>query len=204
MITIAGAAVLTTIVKKSRFIGYACRIGDESHAQEVLAARKKKHYDASHNCFAYILENGVMRYSDDNEPQGTAGLPMLEVLKRNGLSDVLIVSTRYFGGTLLGAGGLVRAYSKSASGALAAAQRIEVITCNVFETTFSYAAWSKAQLPLEDSGFTIVSVDFSDTVRASLCAMPGELAALDKLVTSVSLGKSVLTPRGVQKIERKI
>jgi uncharacterized YigZ family protein len=204
MITITGEFETTTIIKKSRFIGYACAVIDEAHAQEILSARKKQHYDASHNCFAYVLSGGVMRYSDDGEPQGTAGLPMLDVIKKNGLSDVLVVSTRYFGGTLLGAGGLIRAYSNSASSALLAAQRIEVITCNVFETTFSYATWSKAQKLLEERGFMLGSVDFTDTVRASLLALPGEESALDKLVTSVSLGKSVLTPQGVQRKERKL
>lgn len=204
MITIAGSAEQTTIIKKSRFIGYACHVNDEPHAKQVLAARKKNHYDASHNCFAYVLSDGVMRYSDDGEPQGTAGLPMLDVIKKQGLKDVLVVTTRYFGGTLLGAGGLVRAYSKSASSALSAARKIEVITCKVFETTFSYAAWSKAQMLLVDSGFMIGDVDFSDTVRALLSALPGSEPALQKLVTSVSLGKSVLSPQGVQKIERKV
>ena len=204
MITIAGEFETTTIIKKSRFIGYACAVNNEAHAQEILSARKKQHYDASHNCFAYVLQSGVMRYSDDGEPQGTAGLPMLDVIKKKGLENVLVVSTRYFGGTLLGTGGLVRAYSKSASSALDAAQRVEVITCSVFETTFSYTAWSKAARRLEDGGFMIGSIDFTDTVHVSLSALPGEESALEKLVTGVSLGKSALSPQGTQAIERKI
>ncbi|MBT3319581.1 MAG: YigZ family protein [Clostridia bacterium] len=204
MITIVGEVETTTVIKKSRFIGFACAVNDEAHAQEIISARKKQHYDASHNCFAFVLENGVMRYSDDGEPQGTAGLPMLDVIRKKGLTDVLVVSTRYFGGTLLGAGGLVRAYTGSAASALDVAQKIEVITCNVFKTTFSYTDWSKAQKRLEERGFMVGNLDFSDTVQASLSAMPGSESELEKLVTSVSLGKSTLSPQGTQKIERKI
>jgi len=204
MITISGKAETTTIIKKSKFICLACRVNDESDAQAVISARKKQHYDASHNCFAYVLAGGVMRYSDDGEPQGTAGLPMLEVIKRNELSDVLAVTTRYFGGTLLGAGGLVRAYAGSVASIIEAAQKVQVTTCEVFESVFSYNTWSKAQKLLEDGGFMIGSTDFCDTVRTHLSAMPGCESALEKLVTSVSLGKSVLTPQGTQKIERKI
>lgn len=204
MITIAGSAETTMTIKKSRFIGFACRAQDEQKAQEALSARKKAHYDASHNCYAYIHENGVMRYSDDGEPQGTAGLPMLDVIRKNGLTNVLVVSTRYFGGTLLGSGGLVRAYTSSASEAIAAAQKVEVITCNVFETVFSYPDWSKAAGLLEDAGFTVTDTDFSDTVRAAISALPGSESKLVELVTSVTLGQSSLSPQSTHIIERKI
>ncbi|HPE15654.1 MAG TPA: YigZ family protein [Oscillospiraceae bacterium] len=105
--------------KRSRFIGRLWPAGSEKEAQEYLRAMRAKHYDATHNCWCYrISDPGAMRYGDDGEPQGTAGLPMLEVFRREEISDFCCVVTRYFGGVLLGAGGLVRAYSRAAKGAL--------------------------------------------------------------------------------------
>lgn len=204
MITLLDDAESTVIIKKSRFIGYACRISNEEQAQKFLTRRKKKYYDASHNCFAYVLESGVMRCSDDGEPQSTAGLPILEVVKRQRLVDVLIVVTRYFGGTLLGTGGLIRAYTKSASSCIDAAQKAEIIACSVFECTFSYNTWAKAQMLLEDNGFMLDDIEYTDSVRANISAVFGEESVLEKLVTSVSLGKAVLVPLGEKRIERKI
>ena len=109
--------------KKSRFIGWIAPVASQEEFSELLERKKKQYWDATHNCSAVIIgaKKEFMRFSDDGEPQGTAGLPMLEALKQSGLTDLLAVATRYFGGTLLGAGGLVRAYSKSVAGALKAA-----------------------------------------------------------------------------------
>lgn len=109
------------IEKKSRFIGHIYKIQTSRQAQELLAAVRKKYWDASHNVYAYILQSGEMRFSDDGEPQGTSGMPTLEVLKKEQVFDVMCVTTRYFGGTLLGAGGLVRAYGHTCKLALDAA-----------------------------------------------------------------------------------
>ena len=104
--------VMEFVERKSRFIGHIAPVRDEAEALDFLSRIRAEHRDASHNVFAYILrENGVKRMSDDGEPQGTGGVPVLEVLEREGLTDVAVVVTRYFGGILLGAGGLVRAYS---------------------------------------------------------------------------------------------
>ncbi len=108
--------------KRSRFIGSALPVTTEKEALDFIAAMKSKYWDANHNVYAYILrEGGVQRFSDDGEPQGTAGIPVLEVLKKGGLTDLVVVVTRYFGGILLGAGGLVRAYSHGAKIAVEAA-----------------------------------------------------------------------------------
>lgn len=105
--------------KRSRFIGHLWRVETEEEAREKIAQTKAKHYDARHNCWCYLLrEGGVTRYSDDGEPQGTAGQPMLEVFRREGIENVCCVVTRYFGGVLLGTGGLLRAYTRSAKDAL--------------------------------------------------------------------------------------
>ncbi len=107
--------------KKSRFIGRVWPVETEEAALEKIQEMKKKHYDATHNCWAYIIKDGAVRFSDDGEPGGTAGMPMLQVLQREGLYNVVCVVTRYFGGILLGAGGLVRAYTKGAKIAVDAA-----------------------------------------------------------------------------------
>ena len=110
------------VEKRSRFIGQVCPVETEEEARSFIESVKKEYHDARHNCWCYLIrEGGVMRYSDDGEPQGTAGQPMLEVFQREGITNVVCVVTRYFGGILLGAGGLLRAYSRAAKDALDAA-----------------------------------------------------------------------------------
>lgn len=114
----AGDGEAEYVEKRSSFIGRVRCVSTEEEAREFIESIKKKHYDARHNCWCYIIKDGAVRYSDDGEPQGTAGIPMLEVFKREGITNVVCVVTRYFGGVLLGAGGLLRAYTKSAKDAL--------------------------------------------------------------------------------------
>jgi uncharacterized YigZ family protein len=117
----AAAGEAELVEKRSRFLGHVRHVENEEQAKAFVTQVKKEHYDARHNCWCYILRDGVERYSDDGEPQGTAGIPMLEMLRREGITDVVCVVTRYFGGVLLGTGGLLRAYTKSAKDALDAA-----------------------------------------------------------------------------------
>ena len=117
------------VERKSRFIGHIAPVQTEEEAQAFIAQIRQQHRDATHNTYAYILRSGIKRYSDDGEPQGTAGVPMLECVEKEGLVDVAVVVTRYFGGILLGAGGLVRAYSHGAKIAVDAAQRKLMTTC---------------------------------------------------------------------------
>ena len=114
----AGSGEAEFVEKRSSFLGHVRFVETEDAAREFINEMKKKHYDARHNCWCYIIRGGAVRYSDDGEPQGTAGLPMLEVFKREGVENVVCVVTRYFGGVLLGTGGLLRAYTKSAKDAL--------------------------------------------------------------------------------------
>ena len=113
-----GAGESEYVEKRSSFLGHLRCVETEDEARAFIAETKKKYYDARHNCWCYIIRNGAERYSDDGEPQGTAGIPMLEVMRREGVTNVVCVVTRYFGGILLGAGGLLRAYTKSAKDAL--------------------------------------------------------------------------------------
>lgn len=117
----AGSGEAEFVEKRSSFLGHVRFVETEDAARDFINEMKKKHYDARHNCWCYIIRGGAVRYSDDGEPQGTAGLPMLEVFKREGVENVVCVVTRYFGGVLLGTGGLLRAYTKSAKDALDAA-----------------------------------------------------------------------------------
>lgn len=134
------------IEKKSRFLGGVYPVTSEQEAKEILERVRKQHYDARHNCWCYILKSSQKRYSDDGEPQGTAGQPMLNVFEREGVVDVLCVVTRYFGGILLGAGGLCRAYTKAAKDALDAAGISKMQPWLRQQITVSYALFERAKL----------------------------------------------------------
>ena len=127
--------------KKSRFIGRCFPVTTEEEAMEKLAEIRKLHYDATHNCWAYALSNGSQRFSDDGEPGGTAGMPIMDTLIRREIKDAIIIVTRYFGGILLGSGGLVRAYSKSASDALTEAGVGLMAPCSRIEFAVDYGRY---------------------------------------------------------------
>ncbi len=134
------------VEKRSRFIGYAAPVKTEEEALEFIAQIKKKHWDAKHNVYAYSIRNGqIRRYSDDGEPQGTAGIPVLEVLQKGDITDAVIVVTRYFGGILLGGGGLVRAYGHAASIGVRAAGVEERVLCDEVIVTSDYAQYGRVQ-----------------------------------------------------------
>ena len=134
------------IEKKSRFLGGVYPVTSEQEAKEILERVRKQYYDARHNCWCYILKSGQKRYSDDGEPQGTAGQPMLNVFEREGVVDVLCIVTRYFGGILLGAGGLCRAYTKAAKDALDAAGISQMQPWLQQQITVPYALFERAKL----------------------------------------------------------
>ena len=141
------------VEKRSRFIGYVRPVSTEAEALAFIAEKKSKHWDASHNVYAYILrDGGVMRYSDDGEPQGTAGIPVLDVLQKSGVTDVVVVATRYFGGILLGGGGLVRAYSHTASIALQAAGIVTMRECLMLEVLCDYGQYGRAAALVPECG----------------------------------------------------
>ena len=127
--------------KRSRFLGLVRPVGSEDEARTIIAACKKQYHDARHNCWCYLLRDGTERYSDDGEPQGTAGIPMLEVFRRAGVTNVVCVVTRYFGGVLLGTGGLLRAYTAAAADALADAGISEVRRWLACEVSTPYALY---------------------------------------------------------------
>lgn len=155
-------------VKHSRFIGYASPVESERAALEFVAAIKKKHWDATHNVFAYrIKEGGAMRFSDDGEPQGTAGMPVLTVLTGEEVTDCVVVVTRYFGGTLLGTGGLVRAYSEAAKLAVNAAGVVSAEPWSVFKAVFDYSSFARMEKLIKNFEGVCDNTEFTDKVELS-------------------------------------
>ena len=156
----------TFVEKKSRFIGYIKPCEKEDEAIEFVNSIKKKHSDARHNVYAYVLrENNKQRYSDDGEPQGTGGLPVLEVLTKKGLTDVCVVVTRYFGGILLGTGGLTRAYSEGCKGAVASSGIVQMSECDCFFIECDYGFYNTLQSVFVKFDVQIENSQFSDTVQ---------------------------------------
>ena len=156
------------IEKKSRFIGRLWPAETEEEALAKIQEMKKQHYDATHNCWAYIIRAGAVRFSDDGEPGGTAGMPMLQVLQREGLFNVVCVGTRYFGGILLGAGGLVRAYTKGAKIAVDAAGKSMKRVWTVLYLPCPYSWYERVKLETESCGGIIRSTDFGSEVELEL------------------------------------
>ena len=163
------------VEKRSRFIGHVWRVESEEEARARIEETRKKHYDARHNCWCYIIKDGPVRYSDDGEPQGTAGQPMLNVFQREGVVNVCCVVTRYFGGILLGAGGLVRAYTQSAKDALDAAGISVVRRWVAMEVPCTYAQFEAMRWEVSAFDGVVEGVDYgSDVVLSAL--LPEERA----------------------------
>ena len=154
--------------KKSRFIGRVWLVETEEEALEKIQQMKKKHYDATHNCWAYIIKDGAVRFSDDGEPGGTAGMPMLQVLQREGLFNVVCVVTRYFGGILLGAGGLVRAYTRGAKIAVDAAGKSMKRVWSVLYVPCPYTYYERLKLEVDAFGGLIRNTDFGSEVELEI------------------------------------
>ena len=156
------------IEKKSRFIGRVWPVETEEEALEKIQAMKKQHYDATHNCWAYIIKDGAVRFSDDGEPGGTAGMPMIQVLQREGLHNIVCVVTRYFGGILLGAGGLVRAYTKGAKIAVDAAGKSMKRVWTVVYLPCPYTFYDRVKLLVAEFGGIIRETEFGAEVELEL------------------------------------
>ena len=186
------------IEKKSRFLGLIIPVTTEAEARAQLDAVKKREYDARHNCWAYILHSGQKRYSDDGEPQGTAGQPILNVLEREGVQDVLCVVTRYFGGILLGAGGLCRAYTKAAKDALDDAGISELRPWSVLRLDCPYALFERVKLELEKRGGTVISSEYGAQITLTAALPEPEEPAFAKALQELSAGSMVPEKTGTE------
>ena len=177
--------------KRSVFIGHTAPVSNENEAREFIAKIKKEHYDARHNVFAYVLDGGaVSRYTDDGEPKGSAGMPVLNVLTKTGVDGVCVVVTRYFGGILLGTGGLVRAYGAAAKAALDAAGLAYMTDYAVCRIECSYPDYQKIASKLETSGFKEESADFGENVVLTVSCRASDFESLSDFTVQTTLGKS--------------
>ncbi|MDY2734868.1 YigZ family protein [Intestinibacter sp.] len=178
------------VVEKSTFIGYAKPIKSEEEAVEFINQIKKKHKDATHNVWAYTVGEtmNIQRYSDDGEPQGTAGIPTLEVIKKEDLRDVVVVVTRYFGGIKLGAGGLVRAYTKGAKIGIEAAQIIQKVKYKEVSVTIDYNQIGKVQNEIMNMGYTIKDTLYSEKVEIIVYSREEEADSLKAKMIDITSG----------------
>lgn len=192
--TIRTASSDEYIVKKSRFIGHIMPVKTQEEALDFIAKVSKKHWDATHNVYAYIIrDTGVKRYSDDGEPQGTAGIPVLDVLEKSGVTDCAVVVTRYFGGIMLGAGGLVRAYSHSASIAVAAGGIVTRAMCARLKVTCDYYFYGKLSSLVPENCGIIEDTVFEDNVTL-IFRMPVEIVdSFNAKLVDVSNGRYSVT-----------
>ena len=183
-----GAGEAELVEKRSQFLGHVCGVETEDEARAFIAEMKKKYYDARHNCWCYIIRGGAERYSDDGEPQGTAGIPMLEVFRREGIVNVVCVVTRYFGGVLLGTGGLLRAYTKSAKDALDAAGVSEVRRWVGLDIPCSYAQCEKLRLEAAAAGGIVSDVEYGAGVTIKALVPEEGAEAFKARIFDVSAG----------------
>ena len=174
--------------KKSRFIGRVWPVETEEEALTRISEMKKQHYDATHNCWAYIIKDGATRFSDDGEPGGTAGMPMVQVLQREGLYNVVCVVTRYFGGVLLGAGGLVRAYTRGAKIAVDAAGKSMKRVWSVLYVPCPYSFYERVKLEVAAFGGILRDTRFGAEVELEILTPEGQTQAFLDRLTDLTAG----------------
>ncbi|GEN33396.1 MULTISPECIES: YigZ family protein [Aneurinibacillus] len=192
-------------INRSRFISYVKRVTTQEEAVAFIQEIKKKHWDATHNCSAYIVgeHDQFQKMDDDGEPSGTAGKPILEVIKKKGLKDTAIVVTRYFGGIKLGAGGLIRAYGKSASAGVRAAGIVERILTREHHFSFDYTFLGKVENELNAREYRIVGIQYLDRVTVTVGEEEGKEEPLKELITNLTSGQAEWTPGDLVYIERE-
>lgn len=178
------------VEKRSRFIGYCKPVTTEQEAMNFINEIRAQHWNATHNVFAYSLREGnIKRYSDDGEPSGTAGMPTLDVIVKNEIFDVCIVVTRYFGGVLLGTGGLVRAYSQGAKIALNAAKIVMMQSCLMCNARCSYNQYGKVSSLIVESGAVVDDTVYEADVLVKFHIQPQILGALNKKLADATSGE---------------
>jgi len=198
VVTVYRQAEIEIIEKKSRFIASVLPVRTEPEALAFLESLRKKHYNASHNCYAYQIgaRHELSRFSDDGEPGGTAGMPMLNVLQAEDVHDTIVVVTRYFGGTLLGTGGLVRAYTKATHDGLAAAGIITKKLYARFWVDTDYGLSGKVQYGTLNAGHVIHDTAYTDIVRFTVLVAQAEADAYCTLLQDLTAATATVTPDG--------
>jgi uncharacterized YigZ family protein len=193
--TVKGYGEHEIVIQKSRFIAYVNRVQTEEEAQTFIQEIKKKHWDATHNCSAYMIgeNNQIQKANDDGEPSGTAGVPMLEVLKKKDLKDTVVVVTRYFGGIKLGAGGLIRAYGKATSEGIKATGVVERKLMRVMHTKIDYTWLGKVENELRSSIYQIKDIHYLDQVEIETYVEENQMASFTDWMTELTNGQAVIT-----------
>ena len=193
-ITIRGLGEDRFEEKKSEFIGYAKRVENEEEAKEFINEIKALHKQARHNCWAYVIgENmGIQRYSDDGEPQGTAGIPILEVMKKSNITDCAVIVTRYFGGILLGTGGLTRAYTKGASISIKAAGIVEKVKGLKISFEMDYDLFGKVQYICGQNSWHIEDTEYTDKVIVHILCEEAVAETIEGEIVEASSGKVIV------------
>lgn len=202
--TVKKADTHEIIIQKSRFIGHVGRVSTEEEAQHFIDNIKKKHYNATHNCSAYLIGDNdhIQKANDDGEPSGTAGVPMLEVLKKMHFKNTVIVVTRYFGGIKLGAGGLIRAYSSSASETIKKAGVIEGILMQGFQITVPYHLLGKIEHRLQTSPYIIDHINYQENVELAVYVQYGQEQDFQNEMINLSNGQAEIVQIGKKYIEQ--
>ncbi|NLZ48557.1 MAG: YigZ family protein [Clostridiales bacterium] len=192
--TVKGQASAEFEEKKSIFIGSIARVSNEDEARDFINSIKAEHREARHNVYAYIIgaNCSIQRYSDDGEPQGTGGIPVLEVIKRNNLTDTVIVVTRYFGGVLLGASGLVRAYSKAAAMAVKEASIVEKVKAVMLRIKIDYDMLGKIQYTFSKNNWQIDNIEYSDMVELTIICEKEKLEEIRETLMDITNNKFTL------------
>lgn len=203
-LTLAGEVHAELEVKRSRFLATVRRVADEAAAMELVAEHRRLHHGARHHCSAFVIgpDQLLVRASDDGEPSGTAGLPMLNVLTGAGLSDVGAVVTRYFGGTLLGAGGLARAYSGAVSMALDGAAMVRRQQRELVRVSVATGQAGQFESVVRNRGIAVTGIRYGAAqVRLTLAVEPGGVEALGGLIASLTGGSALVEPVGREWID---
>ena len=192
--TVQKEAQAKLIEKKSKFIAYVRPVSAEEEALALISEMRTRHFDASHNVYAYaIRDNNIQRYSDDGEPSGTAGMPVLEAIKNEKLTNIAVVVTRYFGGTLLGTGGLVRAYGAVARLGITEAEPITQTLCDIYSVKCEYGMLGKLQYDINGAGYNIEGIDYTEDASIRVFVKVGMESEFESLTANSSLGQAIIT-----------
>lgn len=194
------------IIERSRFIAHVNRAETEAEAQEFIQSIKKKHWDATHNCSAYMIgeNNQIQKANDDGEPSGTAGVPILEVLKKKNLKDTVVVITRYFGGIKLGAGGLIRAYGKATSEGINATGIVQRQLMQIIHTKADYTWLGKIENELRNSVFHIKEIHYLDQVEFEVYVKENAIPNFIDWMTELTNGQTKITKGDVLYLEEDV
>ena len=197
-LTVAGPGHAEIVVSKSRFRCVLERVDDEFSARSVIEQARREHWAAKHHCSAYVLgpDRSVERSSDDGEPPGTGGAPMLEVLRGRELSDIVAVVTRWFGGTLLGTGGLSRAYADAVRAALEVAPLVQRVEQELCEVTVDLAAAGRLEHELRSRGTKVLKIDYTDMATLSIAVPLVAVPVAEEIVAELTEGAAELLHRG--------